>query len=136
MITEKAYGSWSIIKDGKLITALITIIGTGAQQVTSLGDSASLISYFIKYPVKLRKIDVGFEDLDNKVIEIDRVPLSITTQKSTLLKIAATTDQSHALDAEPGNIDVFSTHFRVDFIITYTAAKKYDITVMLEEAGE
>jgi len=131
MITEKDYGGWSILIDGPLITAIKTITATGGADVTPLGDISSLLSLLAKYPLFLKKIEIAFDDLDVKSVIIERQLLS-SPRKINLLTQTGVTTQSMILDGEQ-KIDVFSLYFKLIFTITYTATKKYDITVFLEE---
>jgi len=124
MITEKAYGPWSVVRDGNLLTATISVVATGASQTITLGDAASLISLFAKYPLKVRQILWNFEDATAKDLEVDRANLnSVLKLNTVLLKATANTLESHQLVAETGNIDVFSTPFQLFFTSTYTAGK-------------
>jgi hypothetical protein len=132
MITEKKFGDWTTYRSGKSVSLFIKKTGTGAQQVISLGDGVTYLAQFLNFPVRLLKIELNFEDTDAKNVEVDKTP-QFASLKTILLGLTAVTNKSLVLDAEPGNVDVIKTPFQLDFIVTYTLNKVYEITVTLDE---
>ncbi len=132
MITEKDYGGWSIIREGKQVTAIKTINGSGASQEIILGEGANLMSLFAKYPLFLAKIELLFEDADVKSFKVEKQYLTTASRKNVILNQSGVTVSSGELAGEL-DVDVFSMPFKLIFTITYTSGKKYDVVVGMME---